>query len=102
MWVNAWAYMRMDKQQRWWNFEWNFNDTVQNQINLPEKVIIKDDTLREGEETPGTYFTIDQKIEIAKLLEELGIPEIEVGYAAGIKEHADAFKALSRYACVLQ
>ena len=45
MWVNAWAYMRMDKQQRWWNFEWNFADTVQNQINLPEKVIIKDDTL---------------------------------------------------------
>ncbi len=96
MWVNAWAYMRMDKQQRWWNFEWNFADTVQNQINLPEKVIIKDDTLREGEETPGAYFTIDQKIEIAKLLEEMGIPEIEVGYAAGIKEHADTFKALKK------
>ena len=70
MWVNAWAYMRMDKQQRWWNFEWNFNDTVQNQINLPEKVIIKDDTLREGEETPGTYFTIDQKIETYRKWQE--------------------------------
>ena len=96
MWVNAWAYMRMDKQQRWWNFEWNYADTVQNQITLPEKVIIKDDTLREGEETPGSYFTIEQKIEIAKLLEEMGIPEIEVGYAAGIKEHADTFKALKK------
>ncbi|MHA1107091.1 MAG: hypothetical protein ACTSPN_15455, partial [Promethearchaeota archaeon] len=96
MWVNAWAYMRMDKQQRWWNFEANFADTVQNQISLPEKVIIKDDTLREGEETPGAYFTIDQKIEIAKHLEEMGIPEIEVGYAAGIKEHADTFKALKK------
>jgi hypothetical protein len=96
MWVNAWAYMRMDKQQRWWNFEWNYADTVQNQINLPKKVIIKDDTLREGEETPGSYFTIEQKIEIAKLLEEMGIPEIEVGYAAGIKEHADTFKALKK------
>jgi methanogen homocitrate synthase len=96
MWVNPWAYMRMDKEQRWWSFEWNFIERVRNQMNLPQKVIIKDDTLREGEETPGTYFTIEQKIEIAKLLEEMGIQEIEVGYAAGIKEHAETFKALKR------
>ncbi|TFG21246.1 MAG: hypothetical protein EU529_13785 [Promethearchaeota archaeon] len=96
MWWNAWASMRMDKDQRWWSFEWNFADSVRSQMNLPEKIIIKDDTLREGEETPGTYFTIDEKVEIAKLLEEMGIPEIEVGYAAGIKEHADTFKALKR------
>jgi len=96
MWLNAWASMRMDKKQRWWSFEWNFAESVRNQMKLPERIIIKDDTLREGEETPGTYFTIDQKIEIAKLLEEMGIPEIEVGYAAGIKEHAETFKALKR------
>ena len=94
MWVNAWAYMRMDKEQRWWSYEWNFIESVRNQMNLPDKVIIKDDTLREGEETPGTYFTIEQKIEIAKVLEEMGIPEIEVGYAAGIEEHAETFKRL--------
>ncbi len=35
-------------------------------------------------------------MEIAKLLEEMGIPEIEVGYAAGIKEHAETFKALKK------
>ncbi|MFX1359751.1 MAG: hypothetical protein ACFE8T_05365 [Promethearchaeota archaeon] len=96
MWMNAWASMRMDKNQRWWSFEWNFFESIRNQMDLPKKVIIKDDTLREGEETPRTYFTIDQKIEIAKLLEEMGIPEIEVGYAAGIKEHADTFKALKK------
>jgi isopropylmalate/homocitrate/citramalate synthase len=96
MWVNAWASMRMDKDQRWWSFEWNFLENIRNQMNLPERIIIKDDTLREGEETPGTYFTIDQKIEIAKLLEEMGIPEVEVGYAAGIKEHAETFKALKK------
>ncbi|MFW9949647.1 MAG: hypothetical protein ACFFKA_05940 [Candidatus Thorarchaeota archaeon] len=94
MWINAWASMRMDKYQRWWSFDWNFQESIKKQMNLPEKVIIKDDTLREGEETPGTYFTINQKVEIAKLLEEMGIPEIEVGYAAGIKEHAETFKAL--------
>jgi isopropylmalate/homocitrate/citramalate synthase len=96
LWVNAWTSMRMDREQRWWSFEWNFKSKIRNQMNLPDKVIIKDDTLREGEETPGTYFTIDQKVEIAKMLEEMGIPEIEVGYAAGIKEHADTFKALKK------
>jgi len=96
MWLNAWASMRMDKEQRWWSYEWNFAESVRNQMKLPEKIIVKDDTLREGEETPGTYFTIDQKVEIAKLLEEMGIKEIEVGYAAGIKEHSETFKALKK------
>jgi len=96
MWLNPWASMRMDSAQRWWSYEWNFADSVRQQMNLPNKIIIKDDTLREGEETPSTYFTIDQKVEIAKLLEEMGIPEIEVGYAAGIEEHAETFKALKK------
>ncbi|MFW9900403.1 MAG: hypothetical protein ACFFDY_03835, partial [Candidatus Thorarchaeota archaeon] len=96
MWLIPWASMRMDKAQRWWSYEWNFAESVRSQMQLPNKVIIKDDTLREGEETPGTYFTIDQKVEIAKMLEEMGIPEIEVGYAAGIKEHAETFKALKK------
>ncbi|MFX0048836.1 MAG: hypothetical protein ACFE8G_11820 [Candidatus Hermodarchaeota archaeon] len=96
MWLNAWTYMRMDDDQRWWSFEWNFAESVRSQMQLPDKVIIKDDTLREGEETPGSYFTIDQKVELAKLFEEMGIPEVEVGYAAGIQEHADTFKALKR------
>ena len=95
-WISAWVSMKVDKEQRWWSWDWNFIDSVRSQMNLPEKVIIKDDTLREGEETPGSYFTIDQKIEIAKALEEMGIPEIEVGYGAGIQEHAETFKALKQ------
>ncbi len=88
--------MRMDKDQRWWSYEGNFSESVRSQMKLPKRITIKDDTLREGEETPGTFFTINQKVEIAKLLEEIGIPEIEVGYAAGIKDHAETFKALKR------
>jgi len=96
LWLAPWASMRMDKAQRWWSYGWNFAESVRSQMHLPNKIIIKDDTLREGEETPGTYFTIDQKVEIAKLLEEIGIPEIEVGYAAGIKEHAQTFIKLKK------
>ncbi|MFW9936643.1 MAG: hypothetical protein ACFFD5_03285 [Candidatus Thorarchaeota archaeon] len=95
-WLNAWISMKMGKDQKWWSWDWNFKESVRNQMNLPKKIIIKDDTLREGEETPGSYFTIDQKVEIAKLLEEMGIPELEVGYAAAIKEHAETFKELKK------
>jgi 2-isopropylmalate synthase len=95
-WISPWVSMKVDKDQRWWSWDWNFIESVRSQMNLPEKVIIKDDTLREGEETPGSYFTIDQKIEIAKALEDMGIPEIEVGYGAGIQEHAESFKMLKQ------
>ena len=40
---------------------------------------ILDTTLREGEQTPYVNFTIDEKIEIAKLLDQVGVDMIEAG-----------------------
>src|SRR5215211_908430 len=40
---------------------------------------ILDTTLREGEQTPYVNFTIDEKIEIARLLDEVGVEMIEAG-----------------------
>lgn len=93
-WVDGWLYWRMDPEERWWSYEWNFHEDIRGAMKLPKKVIVKDDTLREGEETPGAGFTVDEKVEIAKVLEETGIPEAEIGYAAGIREHTEAFKAI--------
>jgi isopropylmalate/homocitrate/citramalate synthase len=45
-------------------------------------VIIRDDTLRSGSNTPDVYATIDQKLRIAAKLEEIGVVEAEVGYAS--------------------
>lgn len=39
-----------------------------------------DTTLREGEQTPGVSFTIDEKKEIARLLDEFGVDIIELGH----------------------
>ncbi|MCJ8281975.1 MAG: 2-isopropylmalate synthase [Rivularia sp. ALOHA_DT_140] len=44
------------------------------------KVIIFDTTMRDGELMPGIKFNLHQKISIAKLLEEMGVDVIEVGY----------------------
>lgn len=42
-------------------------------------VNIIDTTLRNGEQTAGVVFSKHEKIRIAKMLNEIGIPEIEVG-----------------------
>lgn len=40
---------------------------------------ILDTTLREGEQTPYVNFTLDEKIQIAKLLDQVGVEMIEAG-----------------------
>lgn len=44
------------------------------------KIGLLDTTLREGEQTPGVAFTIEQRIAIARNLSEAGIRMIEVGH----------------------
>jgi 2-isopropylmalate synthase len=46
------------------------------------KVGILDSTLREGEQTPGVVFTVDQRVEIARALSSLGVAMIEAGHPA--------------------
>jgi len=47
---------------------------------LPEKINIYDTTLRDGEQTPDVCFSMDEKLNIARKLDELGIPQIEAGF----------------------
>lgn len=60
---------------------------------LPESVIILDDTLRSGANMPYVYLTIEDKLEIARKLEEVGVKEAVAGYA-GIEEHNDFIRRL--------
>ena len=57
-------------------------------------VKILDTTLREGEQTPGVSFSIDEKIEIAKHLDEAKVNMIEAGHPAVSQDVADAIKKI--------
>ena len=54
-------------------------------LNIADKIYIFDTTLRDGEQTPGVALTIDEKIEIATKLNNLGVDKIEVGFPASSK-----------------
>src|SRR5690554_1418429 len=44
-----------------------------------KKITIVDTTLRDGEQTAGVVFANREKVRIAKLLDEIGIHQLEVG-----------------------
>lgn len=55
-----------------------------------------DSTLREGEQTPGVSFTVEEKLRIARLLDEFGIDIIEVGHPAVSRDVKEACRVISR------
>lgn len=46
----------------------------------PAKIILYDDTLRDGEQMPGVAFSPSQKVELARLLGEIGIDVVDVAF----------------------
>ena len=50
-------------KSRWFNDKWwvspiNYSNELRKTYNFPIKVFIRDSTIREGEETPGVYYTL--------------------------------------------
>lgn len=71
-------------------------EKVKKRMNLPETVKIFDTTLRDGEQTPGVAITVDEKIRIAKRLDEVGVDIIEVGFPAASAGERDAAVKISK------
>jgi 2-isopropylmalate synthase len=51
-----------------------------NKQSQPERIIIFDTTLRDGEQSPGATLNVDEKLTIARQLARLGVDIIEAGF----------------------
>ena len=63
-------------------------------MNLSDEIYFLDTTLRDGEQTPGVALTVDEKIQIAQKLNDLGIDKIEAGFPIASNGEFEACKEI--------
>src|SRR4030043_2117418 len=60
----------------------------------PKNIKIDDTTLRDGEQTAGVVFANDEKIHIAKMLDKVGVHQIEAGIPTMGGDEKEAIKKI--------
>ncbi|MCZ6638021.1 MAG: 2-isopropylmalate synthase [Alphaproteobacteria bacterium] len=61
----------------------------------PDRLVIFDTTLRDGEQSPGASMTLDEKLRIAEVLDELGVDYIEAGFPIASNGDFEAVRAVA-------
>ena len=61
---------------------------------IAHNVKIDDTTLRDGHQTPGVTFTVEDKLEIARLLDEVGVHQIEAGIPVSSPQDEEAVRRI--------
>ena len=62
----------------------------------PDRVLIFDTTLRDGELAPGCSMTRPEKLRVARALAGLGVDVIEAGFPALSRDDREAVEAVAR------
>ncbi len=66
------------------------------EINSGDRLIIFDTTLRDGEQSPGATMTFEEKLEVAALLDEMGVDVIEAGFPIASDGDFEAVSEISK------
>ena len=62
---------------------------------LPKKVFVWDETLTEGEQTPTVFLTYVEKVKLAKIMDEIGVSVINVGFPGFSEEDKKNVRRIS-------
>lgn len=79
-----------------WTSELNRKPGVRPEFAYAGPVRFYDTTLRDGEQTVGVVLTPQQKLEIARKLDELGVGRIEAGFPRVSADDAEAIRLVSQ------
>ena len=61
-----------------------------------DRIIIFDTTLRDGEQSPGCAMNLEEKLRMAKLLDELGVDVIEAGFPIASQGDFEAVNEIAK------
>ena len=84
----------MKEEELLWTSRLNKEHEVLGETYFPERLKIYDTTLREGEQTVGVAFTKEEKLQIARMLDQLGVDRIEAGMPVVSKEDKAAVELI--------
>ena len=60
------------------------------------RVLIFDTTLRDGEQCPGATMTLHEKLQIAEILDRMGVDIIEAGFPMASNGDFEAVRAIAQ------
>lgn len=88
-------------EKPWTTDQWhvsylNFLPEVTEQFQFAKEIVISDCTLREGEQQAGVILFPSDKLRLAHALDEVGIPQLEVGMPAVSEEEFQNIKAIGK------
>ena len=61
-----------------------------------DRVLIFDTTLRDGEQCPGATMTLEEKLQVAELLDDMGVDIIEAGFPISSQGDFESVQAIAR------
>jgi 2-isopropylmalate synthase len=64
--------------------------------NKPRPIVIFDTTLRDGEQSPGCSMNLEEKLEVAQALVDLGVDVIEAGFPIASPGDFEAVREIAR------
>lgn len=65
-------------------------------VSDPNRIVIFDTTMRDGEQSPGASMNLEEKLRIAQVLEEMGVDVIEAGFPVASPGDFEAVREIAK------